>query len=217
MTSNVTNRSSARTAFAALLRAGLVGTGLPVQAVWEYQRADFRGVWPVVLVSSSGASRTKLTRDTINHGKFLFNVDAFVLHSETPLQASNSPAAGSNVVINISDTSLFTVGGTALVFDGTREETITINAIVANVSVRAATLSNSYTVPFVQSWTESQSEDTIDLIEKKIADIVSDNYVTETPLLWIETDGDSIVDNMLVAGRIYRHENFKMRIQVLDN
>lgn len=217
MASNVTNRSTVRASFAALLRAGLVGTGLPVQAVWQYMRANFRGIWPVVLVSSGGSSRKKMSRDTLNRGSFLFNVDSFVLHSETPVQATNNPAAGSNIVINIPDTSLFTVGSTALILDDVSEEIITINAVVPNVSIQATTLLNSYTLPLAQSWTEANSEDTIDLIEKKIADIISDNYVNEAIGLWIEVAGDSNIDNVLVAGRVYRHEIMPVRIQVLDN
>lgn len=217
MAANLSDRSVSRAMLATLFRAGLVGSGLPVQAVYEYQRADFRGIWPVVCVRSAGSSRSKLSTDTTNKGRFRFEVDTFVLHSEIPVLATSNPAAGSNVVISVPDTSLFTVGGTARISDVTGEEIITINAIVANVSVRATTLVASYTTPALQSWTELQSEDTLDLIEKEIADIIDDNFVNDAAGLWIEIDGQSTVDNILVGGRVYRHESIPLVVHKVDS
>lgn len=66
---------------AALLNTALVGTGLPVQAVYAYRVGDLGGQSPVVVVSSAGSERPRMTaaggRTTV-----LLQVDVFVLYSD---------------------------------------------------------------------------------------------------------------------------------------
>lgn len=66
---------------AALLNTALVGTGLPVQAVYAYRVGDLGGQSPVVVVSSAGSQRPRMTaaggRTTV-----LLQVDVFVLYSD---------------------------------------------------------------------------------------------------------------------------------------
>lgn len=59
MSANTTSRETVRDALAALLATALVGTGLPVQAVYNYQVSDFGEKSPVVLVLSGGAKRKR--------------------------------------------------------------------------------------------------------------------------------------------------------------
>lgn len=66
---------------AALLNTALVGTGLPVQAVYAYRVGDLGGQSPVVVVSSAGSERPRMTaaggRTTV-----LLQADVFVLYSD---------------------------------------------------------------------------------------------------------------------------------------
>lgn len=75
------NRETVRDAMAALLNTALVGTGLPVQAVYAYRVGDLGGQSPVVVVSSAGSERPRMTaaggRTTV-----LLQVDVFVLYSD---------------------------------------------------------------------------------------------------------------------------------------
>lgn len=75
------NRETVRDAMAALLNTALVGTGLPVQAVYAYRVGDLGGQSPVVVVSSAGSQRPRMTaaggRTTV-----LLQVDVFVLYSD---------------------------------------------------------------------------------------------------------------------------------------
>jgi hypothetical protein len=75
------NRETVRDAMAALLNTALVGTGLPAQAVYAYRVGDLGGQSPVVVVSSAGSERPRMTaaggRTTV-----LLQVDSFVLYSD---------------------------------------------------------------------------------------------------------------------------------------
>lgn len=75
------NRETVRDAMAALLNTALVGTGLPVQAVYAYRVGDLGGQSPVVVVSSAGSERPRMTaaggRTTV-----LLQADVFVLYSD---------------------------------------------------------------------------------------------------------------------------------------
>lgn len=75
------NRETVRDAMAALLNTALVGTGLPVQAVYAYRVGDLGGQSPVVVVSSAGSQRPRMTaaggRTTV-----LLQADVFVLYSD---------------------------------------------------------------------------------------------------------------------------------------
>lgn len=75
------NRETVRDAMAALLNTALVGAGLPAQAVYAYRVGDLGGQSPVVVVSSAGSERPRMTaaggRTTV-----LLQVDSFVLYSD---------------------------------------------------------------------------------------------------------------------------------------
>lgn len=75
------NRETVRDAMAALLETVLVGSGLPVQAVYAYRVGDLAGQSPVVVVSSAGSERPRMTaaggRTTVR-----LQVDVFVLYSD---------------------------------------------------------------------------------------------------------------------------------------
>jgi len=75
------NRSDARVELAAILSTALVGTGLPVQAVYAYQPATFNGESPVVTVSSAGAQHPSLTHQG-NMATFSYYIHVFVLYSD---------------------------------------------------------------------------------------------------------------------------------------
>lgn len=75
------NRETVRDAMAALLNTALVGSGLPAQVVYGYRVGDLAGQSPVVVVSSAGSERARMTaaggRTTIR-----LQVDVFVLYSD---------------------------------------------------------------------------------------------------------------------------------------
>jgi len=78
MTITVTaaNRSVARKALAALLQGALVGTGLPVEAVYDYQVADFGVQSPVVVVTSAGSDPIVESERNV-----YFDIHTFVAYS----------------------------------------------------------------------------------------------------------------------------------------
>lgn len=66
------------------------------------------------------------------------------------------------------------------------------------------------------SWTEAQSEDQLDLLEKSVADVVAyanDSGVWES----VEFNGESEIDSIEVGGLEYRYEVIPIRIVVWDN
>lgn len=75
------NRETVRDAMAALLQTALVGTGLPAQAVYAYRVGDFNGQSPVVVVSSAGSERPRMTSAGGRTSVYL-QVDTFVLYSD---------------------------------------------------------------------------------------------------------------------------------------
>lgn len=78
--STATNRKTVREQFADLLSSAMVGTGLPVQAVYDYRVGDFGGASPVVTVSSSGAARPAFTFQG-SKPVYRLQVDVFVLYA----------------------------------------------------------------------------------------------------------------------------------------
>lgn len=76
-----TSRQTVRTGLATLLATELVGSGLPVQAVYSYLVGDFGGQSPVVVVASSGTKRKALTKSA-QAGTMLLDVFVFVLYSD---------------------------------------------------------------------------------------------------------------------------------------
>ena len=59
MAGDAVNRETLRDAFVALLDTALVGSSLPVQAIYGYQVGDFQDQSPVVVVTSGGSERDK--------------------------------------------------------------------------------------------------------------------------------------------------------------
>lgn len=74
------NRETVRDALATLLQAALVGSGKPVQAVYNYRTGDFAGASPVVSVFSHGADRRRLTARG-SRARFFLQVDIFVVYA----------------------------------------------------------------------------------------------------------------------------------------
>lgn len=74
------NRETVRDALATLLTTALVGTGLPVQQVYNYRTGDFAGKSPVVSVWSHGSDRRRMTARG-SRARFNLQVDIFVLYA----------------------------------------------------------------------------------------------------------------------------------------
>jgi hypothetical protein len=76
------SREVARDALTTLLDAALVGVGLPVQAVYGYQRGDFQGQSPVVTVSSGPIMRELQSMGACWTDTLQLYVHVFVLYSD---------------------------------------------------------------------------------------------------------------------------------------
>ncbi len=66
--------------------------------------------------------------------------------------ASNSPTAGANKVINLTDTAGLVIGMEVTVKDGTNSEVTNITAVVASTSITVDNLANAYTTPDVYGY-----------------------------------------------------------------
>lgn len=66
------------------------------------------------------------------------------------------------------------------------------------------------------NWGEDDAEDRLDLLEKTIAEIIVDNRSNST-WSFIELDGKSEVDSVMVAGEEYRRETIPIRVLAYDN
>lgn len=66
------------------------------------------------------------------------------------------------------------------------------------------------------SWTEAQSEDRLDLLEKSITDVINDANDSGT-WISIEMNGQSEIDAVEIGGDEYRHEVIPVLITVQDN
>lgn len=75
------NRETARDALAALINTQMVTTDGIVQAVYGYLPGDFSGQSPVVVVTSAGSLRARLSGKGSRAG-FLLQVDVFVLYND---------------------------------------------------------------------------------------------------------------------------------------
>lgn len=66
------------------------------------------------------------------------------------------------------------------------------------------------------TWTEAQSEDRLDLLEKSIVDVLNDANDSGT---WqsVEPNGESSIDSVEIGGDEYRYETIPVRITVWDN
>ena len=149
MAANSLNRETVRDALATLLQVALVGSGKPVQAVYNYEISDFADQSPIVVVTCGGTVRERGTLGTSWRTLVDLRVHVFTLYALT---------------------------------DGT--------------------------------WTEAQSEDRADLIEKKIADVVLDNYSNTT---WDELyfTGQTQVQPLVLGGREYRMETISLKASKL--
>ena len=77
MSANSVNRETSRDALALLLQTALVGSGLPVGAVFNYRPAMFSAV-PAVVASSDGSERLDETLDNAYEDHFFLLVFVFV-------------------------------------------------------------------------------------------------------------------------------------------
>jgi len=77
MSANSVNRETSRDALTLLLQTALVGTGLPVGAIFNYRPATFSTV-PAVVVSSDGTERLTETLDNAYEDRFALLVSVFV-------------------------------------------------------------------------------------------------------------------------------------------
>jgi hypothetical protein len=142
MTTVMIDRKALREALAALLAAALVGTGLPVNAVYSYQVADTKGKSPVVFVTSAGAWRRNPEHSARSTSIAYLDVNILVLYS-----------------------------------DGT------------------------------VNWTEQHSEERLDLIEKKIGEIVANSSEDPTqPWMYLDFAGRSEVTSVVIGGKDYSWE-----------
>lgn len=83
MSANTANRETVRDAFAALLNTALVGSGLPVQAVYNYPIGKITET-PVVCVASSGTARQRAgIGDSRWNSFFVLEVFTFVRDADT--------------------------------------------------------------------------------------------------------------------------------------
>jgi hypothetical protein len=150
MTTVLVDRKVLREALATLLATALVGTGLPVNAVYAYQVADFKGKSPVVFVTSAGAWRRNPEHSARSTSIAYLDVNVLVLYSD----------------------------GTA-------------------------------------SWTEQHSEERLDLIEKKVGEVVANNSENPAqPWMFLDFAGRSEVTSVVIGGKDYSWEIIPLQAQL---
>jgi hypothetical protein len=150
MTTVMIDRKVLRDALATLLTTALVGTGLPVNAVYSYQVADTKGKSPVVFVTSAGAWRRNPEKSTRPASFAYLDVNILVLYS-----------------------------------DGT------------------------------VNWTEQHSEERLDLIEKKIGEVVANNSDNPAqPWMSLDFAGRSEVTSVVIGGKDYSWEIIPLQAQL---
>lgn len=146
MTVSVTNRETVRDALATALDAALVTSGFSAGTVVGYQVADFGAASPVVVVTATGADRSRFNDpNAVWQDELYFAVHLFVLYA-----------------------------------DGT-------------------------------VWTEAQSEDQLDLLEKTVSDyVLGASAVGGADEIWI--DGRTTLEALSLGGHDYRHEIIPVRV-----
>ncbi|GIK42446.1 MAG: hypothetical protein BroJett011_62790 [Chloroflexota bacterium] len=82
MTVTVTNPETIRDEVAAFLETDLVGSGKPAQAVYNYEKKDFSGQSPVVLVATGGDNFNRHSNSERVKGSIYLDVLIFVLYSD---------------------------------------------------------------------------------------------------------------------------------------
>lgn len=75
------SRKTVREQFAAVLSSALVGSGKPVQALYDYQIGDFDGQSPVVVVTSGPIERTRLSAGPGWQSRVTLYVYSFVVYA----------------------------------------------------------------------------------------------------------------------------------------
>ncbi len=86
---DVTNPETIRDAIATLLENALTGTGKPVQAVYNYEAADFSGQSPVIVVVSAGDDFERRTVGARFRGNVYLDVMSFVLYADSSWTPAN--------------------------------------------------------------------------------------------------------------------------------
>lgn len=82
MSVSVTNPESLRDEVAAFLTTDLVGSGKPAQAVYNYEKADFGGQSPVVLVTSNSEDFSRHSNTERTKGLYYYDVLIFALYAD---------------------------------------------------------------------------------------------------------------------------------------
>jgi hypothetical protein len=100
------DRSTVQSAFADLLDTALVGTGSPVQVVYDYQVADIEKKKAVVIVTSSGSNRRNPFKSPRSQSLIYIDVHVLVLYSA---EAESWTAANSEAALNTIETSIDSV------------------------------------------------------------------------------------------------------------
>jgi hypothetical protein len=205
MAADVQNRKTIREAFGALLVAAIEGAGKPAQKVYDFIVKDFKGKYATVALDSRPSIRSKQAQVTRVSSGIKLDTHLFVLYSDDPTPATNSPTAGNNKAIEMADTSLFAIGDEVFVEDAAHYEVAVVTAVSTNVSITAATLIYSYTTPKVYWWNEKLAANRLDLLEKEISDLLMDNDTNET---WeqVAFDGEPSRDDIAIGGKEYLHE-----------
>lgn len=83
MTVSITNPETLRDEIAGFLATALVGSGLPAQAVYGYEKDDFDGQSPVVLVATNSEDFSRHSNTERTKGLYYFDVLIFVLYADT--------------------------------------------------------------------------------------------------------------------------------------
>ncbi len=213
MTFDNIDRSVIRKQFAGLLSDALVGTNKPVTVVYDYQVGDFRGKSPVIIVTGSGSERAKPYAQS--ESVIYLDVHTFVLYALKPLNLDVDVEADTEVVIELSDTSMFEVGSVVVLEDDAHNETATVTTIDPDEFITLDEVEVSFTSPYLHYWTESQSEDMIDLLEKMISDVIGEANGADYWLACEQSDRSDI-DVVEVGGDAYRHEWIAVKFTISD-
>lgn len=70
-----------------------------------------------------------------------------------------------------------------------------------------------YSAKSTTPWTEENSEDAIDDIEKLISDTIIDNETIINKWAFLERDGETTMENVIISGVEYQHEIIPVKIR----
>ena len=112
--------------------------------------------WQGYTIPASGGSALSLSLSglvaNVTYDIYIYNNSGtltLVATAWKSVTATNNPSSGSNVVINVSDTSGVSVGSLVTVAGGGNNEIAIVTAVSVNTSITVASLVNSYTTPTV--------------------------------------------------------------------